>query len=142
MQLVKIFLVCLFMLSRCAASAQEIDWNKTTHWTLYDLKEKKPFGIPIDSLRQLAAMPLPDDTMHFFLQFATAWPKEKSSIWMGEFLASYNAKECTRKIIISTYGGFFYDERDKRYYQLSEPVRKKWMDWLDEKMNAMNIGNN
>lgn len=113
---------------------QAVDWGKTGHWKLYDVKGQKPFAVKVDSLAAYSSAQLNDDSVHWYLQFAKQWPKEKTSVWMGAFVASYELDGVIHKVEISMYGGFFYDETEKRYYQLEELVKQRWMEWLNGKM--------
>lgn len=49
---------------------------------------------------------------------------------MGGYLATYNLGGALRKVDISSYGGYFYDEKTGTYYQM--PIEKidAWLEFL------------
>lgn len=112
---------------------QVIDWKATSNWKLYNIHNKAGFSYPVDSLTFFKNIKLDDAAMNRFLISSSIWPKEKTSLWMGLFVASFEtpAKE-TRKLIISSYGGFFYDPASKRYYELPEPERTAWYEFIND----------
>ncbi len=112
---------------------QEIDWKATSNWKLYNIHNKAGFRYPVDSLTFFKSVRLDDSAMNRFLITSAIWPKEKTSLWMGLFVASFEtpAKE-TRKLIISSYGGFFFDPASRRYYELKEADRKAWYEFIND----------
>ncbi|HTQ65780.1 MAG TPA: hypothetical protein VMI12_13345 [Puia sp.] len=67
------------------------------------------------------------------LKNCSIWPKEKTSVWMGLYVATYSdEKKNIRKIDISVYGGFFWDENSKSYYEVEDLLKSNWADfWHD-----------
>ena len=121
-------------------TAQEIEWKSTTHWKLYNIFDDAAFRYPVDSLSFFKSIPLDDSTMKRFLKPASIWPKDKTSLWMGLFTASFEtADNKTRKLIISSYGGFFYDSAEKRYYELPMEIRKEWYQFINDQLDMMNL---
>ena len=112
---------------------QEIDWKTTSNWKLYNIHNKAGFRYPVDSLTFFKSVTLDDSAMNRFLIPSTIWPKEKTSLWMGLFVVSFEtpSKE-TRKLIISSYGGFFYDPASKRYYELPAVQHAAWYQFLND----------
>ncbi len=112
---------------------QDIDWKTTSNWKLYNIHNKAGFRYPVDSLTFFKSVRLDDSAMNRFLITSTIWPKEKTSLWMGLFVASFetSAKEI-RKLIISSYGGFFYDPTSRRYYELPEADRISWYQFIND----------
>ncbi len=107
-------------------------FGKTKSWKLYKLEGNKAFKCPADSLMFMENVLPNADTINIFLQNATAWPKDKYSLWMGSWLASFeDEKGYLHKVDISMYGGFFYDERLKLYYQVSEHEKDKWLRFIN-----------
>lgn len=49
---------------------------------------------------------------------------------MGAYVTSCIVDHKMRKIDISSYGGFFYDETDKKYYGIQQQMQKEWLDYL------------
>ncbi|HMH34083.1 MAG TPA: hypothetical protein VK543_13690 [Puia sp.] len=132
-------IIFLFILANsCTAFPQSIHWSKTSHWKLYDLKDQKGFSVSLDSLTHFKSIGLDDDSVRGFLEHATAWPKEKTAVWMGYFTVTCeNGAGIPKKIELSMYGGFFYDETAKQYYQLPEEIRQDWLDFLNRKYDQL-----
>ncbi|MEO6547896.1 MAG: hypothetical protein ABIN94_07840 [Ferruginibacter sp.] len=131
----KILCILLFgvLTSPILCCGQEIDWKTTSNWKLYNIHNKAGFKYPVDSLTFFKSVRLDDASMASFLVPSSIWPKEKTSLWMGLFVASFETpgKEI-RKIIISSYGGFFYDPAGKRYYELKEGDRNGWYQFIND----------
>jgi hypothetical protein len=126
-------LIVVFMLFGDYSFSQEIAWQNTLHWKLYDIHGKKGFDYSPDTLQYFKNIPLADTEMHKFLTKAAIWPPEKYGLWMGLFVASYETLDNRpRKIIISSYGGFFYDSLTMRYYELPEEIRSDWQRFIIE----------
>jgi len=83
---------------------------------------------------------MPDSIMKSFLSSASIWPKEKTSLWMGLFVASFETSgNETKKIIISSYGGFIFDPAEKRYYELPKEVRDDWYHFINDNAAMINF---
>jgi len=117
--------------------AQVIDWQKTTDWELYKIHRSGSLQYPVDSLKHFNSFPLNEDSMHYFLKKMVAWPKEKTTVWMGAFIASYKTSNEMRKVDISTYGGFIFDEYSRQYFELPERYRASWLDFLNTALDQM-----
>lgn len=116
-----------------AAVAQEINWKNTKNWKLYDIHSQVGARYSLDTLRHFRNMELNSDTMQTFLSSVAAWPVDKSSMWMGLFVATCETEDKKpRKIIISTYGGFFYDQTTRRYYQVDPDRTTEWLEFLND----------
>jgi hypothetical protein len=123
----------LISLSLGRFSAQDIDWSQTTHWRIYNIHNKKDFGFSIDTLSHFNSVELSDDSMHSFLQRVTQLKDVQMPIWMGHFVATCMLKDgSARKVELSTYGGFFYDDKTKNYYEVPEEVRSQWHSYLSD----------
>src|ERR1700712_2787637 len=120
----RLVLIICFCFYLSAVTAQSIDWNKTSHWKMYKLKADKPLGYSVDTLINFHFAAINDDSIHYFLRTAAIWPLEKTSLWMGAYYASYEQEGKVYKADISQYGGFFYDEATKRYYQVTMKMKK------------------
>ena len=121
----------------------QIDWGKTTSWKLYDLNGRKGFSIQVDSLSNFRSTKLNDDSVHNFLRSISQWPKEKTAVWMGYFVATCKTPDNNiHKIDISMYGGFFFDETTHLYYELPEQVRDEWMKYINVKYETIENDSN
>jgi hypothetical protein len=113
--------------------SQEINWKETKNWRLYDIQDKRAFNYPIDSLSNFKSTPLNSDNMLPFLSNVSLIPIERTPLWMGFYVTTCQTKEDKiKKIEISIYGGFFYDEEEKKYYQLPLDIRKNWLNYLSD----------
>lgn len=126
---------CLFLLlcatvQHSVTVAQTPSWNQTTKWTLYNTNSTKFYKISADSLSNYPNRLLNTDSMQLFLLHVTALQSDKPPIWMGAFVTSCMVDGKLRKIDISRYGGFFFDETDRKFYEVSESVQKDWLNYL------------
>jgi hypothetical protein len=51
-------------------------------------------------------------------------------MWMGAWVTSCLIDEKKHKIDISSYGGFFFDETDKKYYTVTAGDQRDWLNYL------------
>lgn len=134
----KLFLSICLLCGIMSGIAQTIPWDSVSNWKLYNVHDFDAFNYSIESLDTLQAIPLDVDTMRSFLTDAVAWPHDKTSVWMGLYLASCQMPNGQkRKIEISVYGGFFYDELEHAYYQVKEGIRSDWLAYLSKKSLIM-----
>lgn len=124
--------------SKCFS--QNINWAEAKDWRLYDIRNFSAFDYSLDTLRNFKSISLDQDTMNIFLSDVAEWPKSETSLWMGLYVATCELPENeTRKIEISVYGGFFYDELTKTYYQLPLGVRNDWLDYISDNSRRLSI---
>lgn len=96
----------------------------------------------MDTLINFQSIDLSNQTMHAFMSNVTEWPKEKYSVWMGLYIATCEMEDKKfRKIIISNYGGFFYDQLTKRYYELPTELKTQWLEFLIDSMKKISANN-
>jgi hypothetical protein len=140
-------LVCLILATASLLSAGKINttpvhrlpyysinWADTKDWRLYYVQSKGAFAYPIDTLKAFKSVDLNQDSMKMFLQAVTEIPTERIPVWMGYYVATCKLPNGTSiKIEISQYGRFFYEEKEKRYYQLNEEVQDNWLSYLTSK---------
>jgi len=128
----KIILISGLLMSVLTTSCQ-VNWNKTSNWTLYRYQGHGLFSISIDSLHSFQNIPLSQDSIQFFLsQVAIKHPRANTQ-WMGGYIVTCQIEGSLRKVVISNYGGFFYDQLTKSYYQIPT---EKIDDWLSFIQNA------
>ena len=133
MKLSYCFIVAMHLLVGQLCLAQEINWSSSKNWKLYNIHNKAGFNYPVDTLVHIKSINLNNDTMHAMLRNAVIWPKEKTSVWMGLYIATYEGEDNKiKKVIISSYGGFFYLQSSKRYYQIPAEQTAKWFEWLND----------
>lgn len=85
---------------------------------------------------------LSNQMMNTFMNDVSEWPIEKYSLWMGLYIATCEMEDKKiRKIIISNYGGFFYDQLTKRYYELPSELKDQWLSFLNDSMKKISASN-
>jgi len=104
------------------------DWKAMSDWKLYqENKFNVVFRIPLDSLASLTSGALSSDSMKMFLTGAEKIEGVNPQ-WMGCYLATCKDPQGhIYKVVISHYGGFFYDPSQKTYYQVSAAVSRDWL---------------
>ncbi|MDO6431538.1 hypothetical protein Q4E93_13115 [Flavitalea sp. BT771] len=111
-----------------------INWADTKEWRLYYTQSKRAFAYQIDTLKMFKSVALNQDSMKIFLKAVTEIQTERTPVWMGYYVATCKLPDGTSiKIEISQYGRFFYEEKEKRYYQLTEDVQDSWLSYLTAK---------
>jgi hypothetical protein len=134
----KFFVFIFFILIVQFCFSQQIHWEKTKNWKLYDIHDDNAFRYSIDTLRNFKSLKLDEMAIHDFLKQAVSWPKEKNSLWMGLYVTTCEIQNGeTRKIDVSVYGGFFYDEKEKVYYALPPELKEDWLQYFHE--SAVNL---
>ena len=131
-----VILILSFLIVRFSF-AQFIKFQTPNNWQLYDIHKSGSLRYSVDTLKTFNHIDLPGDSMLYFLKNIKAWPKDQSAAWMGTFIASCEINKELRKIDISVYGGFFYDEHDKQYYEIPKAIRNDWMDYLNRAFDKM-----
>jgi len=108
----------------------QVLWKNAQSWKLYDEGDSS-FSLSVDSLKGLRYYQLNTDSMKCFLDSVTLLPNDVQPASMGAYLTTCTFEGATRKVLISYYAGFFYDENTKRYYQISSLKRADWRNYLD-----------
>jgi hypothetical protein len=114
-----------------------INWQQTSHWRLYKIKGSQQFSISADSLSLFKNYQLRSDSMVYFLHAADPKPADARPTWMGGAVATclYDGK--IRKILISSYGGFFYDQTSDTFFQLPGQMKDEWMGYINGCLSAL-----
>jgi len=100
---------------------------------MYNIHDRAGFQYSVDTLQNFKSVEMGDEKVLTFLKNAIYLPNEKSGVWMGLYVATCELEDKkTRKILLSNYGGFFYDELTKQYYELPVSKRNDWMEFLNE----------
>ena len=119
-------------------SCQQVDWALSKHWKIYSIHSGNALGFSTDTLSRFKFVNLDDNEMRNFLSHVNLWPKDKYAVWMGLYVATYNIGDSSiRKIDISTYGGFFYDEGTKSYYELPVSIKDEWLTFLHDRVASI-----
>jgi len=113
-----------------------INWKQTSHWRLYKINGVQ-FSISADSLSLFKNYQLQSDSIVTFLHGVEAIPADARPVWMGGFVATclYDGK--IRKILISSYGGFFYDQTSGTFFQLPAQMKDDWLQYINSCLSAL-----
>ena len=111
-----------------------IIWDQTKEWKLYYTQSKEAFALPLDSLRGIKSIDFEQDSISLFLRGVTEIPTERAPVWMGYFVCSCKLPDGKLlKIEVSQYGRFFFEEGERRYFQLNRSVQDSWQNYLNAK---------
>ena len=105
---------------------QPLSIEKSIHWKIYDISGSNLFSYTVDTVKKFPNSPINEDSIHFYLSKLSIWPSDAPPLWMGVHIATYELNGSERKVDISLYGGFFYDEETKLHYQISEDKIDMW----------------
>jgi hypothetical protein len=129
----KISYLFLILFTTGTCFSQGIEWQNTVSWKLYDIHDNKAFRYSADTFQSFKSIALDKDKMQAFLHNVTVIPKEEQPVWMGFYIATCNLKDGSKEVIyISVYGGFFYDDKTKSYYQLPSNIKDDWFNYLTD----------
>lgn len=132
-----LFLLGIFLLTTKISVAQSFAWSKATNYALYDTKGAKFFALSVDTLERLPHSTLDFDSVQVFLEGAVAISPQKTPVWMGAYVVSYTYEQKIYKVDVSTYGGFFYDENAKTFFQIADEKQQSWHEFLSSNMNRL-----
>jgi hypothetical protein len=132
----KMFVLIAFILFIQQAHAQVL-WDKTSDWKLYNINESEIFSVSTDSLGRLPSYTLFSDSVMAFINSCKQIPLKDQPVWMGGYLASCIYNGHLRKVAISAYGGFFYDENSNLFYKLTEAKKDDWSSYLNHCYRAL-----
>jgi hypothetical protein len=122
--------LALLLLNTTLGNAQ-INWKETSDWKIYNPGRLNIFTLPIDSLAFLRSRSLQGDSVRQLLDSVKSLPRAIRPAWMGGFLITYVFHGEVRKLEISSYGGFFYDQGSKTYFQLPAEKKDRWFTYLN-----------
>jgi hypothetical protein len=123
-------ILALLVLTTTLTEAQ-VNWKETSDWKIYNPGRLNIFTIPLDSLAYLRSRALAGDSVRQFLDSIKALPGTVRPAWMGGSLVSCLFHGEVRKIEVSSYGGFFYDQGSKTYFQLPAEKKDEWFTYLN-----------
>jgi hypothetical protein len=126
----KLFLVILTSITFHIARGQVI-WKETKDWKIYNINSRSMTKIGIDSLTKLKYYQLNLDTVQAFLSSASEIPKDSTPLaWMGGVLATCSYHGKLRKVQISSYGGWFFDQETKSYFEVPKDQATEWYSYV------------
>jgi len=121
---------------------QQVDWGKTSEWRMYKVvrtAQISPYRLSLDSLMAFPSMKLNDDSMHLFLNDIVSLGHQEGVTWQGVFPCSVKfSNGDVHEILISVYGGFFYDVATKVFFQISDVWKAFWLEYLIDKRTLLN----
>jgi hypothetical protein len=132
----KSILIALTLLA-LTHSQEPIIWQKTSNWKLYKINDSVMFSISADSLNLFKNYQLQSDSIINFLDGVVTLPKVQGAAWMGGVVASCVYAGKVRKILISDYGGFFYDQESGNFFQLPAQVKDDWMRYINSCLSTL-----
>ena len=123
-------LLILSLLISVLTSSCQVHWDKTTDWKLYRYQGNDLFSISLDSLHSFQNIPLAQDSMNNYLSGVAIKHPKAATHWMGGYIATCQSDVGLRKVVLSNYGGFFYDQKAGAYYQLPTEKIDDWLSFL------------
>jgi hypothetical protein len=126
------FVICACLIVSSIISSCQVQWAKSSDWTLYAFEGNDPFKASRDSLNNLDTLILSQDSMDIYLVSAEISHPKAALIWMGGYIATCKLNGEIRKVEISNYGGFFYDEESKAYYHVASDKIESWNSYLQQ----------
>jgi hypothetical protein len=114
-----------------------INWQQASHWRLYKIKDSVQFSISADSLSLFKDYQLRTDSMVNFLHGIEPLPAEECPVWMGGAVATCLYEGKIRKILISSYGGFFSDQASGTFFQLAGQMKDDWLDYINSCLSLL-----
>jgi hypothetical protein len=132
----KILLISSLLISVLTSSCQ-VHWDNTTDWKLYRYQGNELFSISLDSLHSFQNITLAKDSMNNYLSGVTIKHPKAATRWMGGYIATCQSGGASRKVVISNYGGFFYDQKAGAYYQLPTEKIDDWLSFLQTSYMTM-----
>lgn len=128
----------LFAILLFSNSQDQIRWENAKNWRLYKMPSYTGLRISLDSLPSYKNISLDVERMRMFLNHVQRI-KNINPVWTGLYVASCDLDNKKRKLLFSRYGGFFFDENSKSYYQIDENLRQEWINFLNESSKSIEV---
>lgn len=123
-------IMIILLLSCSLLGSCQVRWDRASDWKLYEYQGHRIFKLPIDSLKLYRSMSMDQDLMAYYVHSATLLNTKASLVWMGGYIATCNMNGNLRKVELSRYGGYFYDEKTGEYYQLPSEKIDPWLSFI------------
>jgi hypothetical protein len=111
-------------------SCGQVQWTQSSDWTIYQTQAHDIFKVPPDSLSSLDTLRLNKDTVESYFSSLELMHPKAPVAWMGGYIATCKIDGIRRKIELSNYGGFLYDEKTSAFYRVSKDKIDAWNDYL------------
>jgi hypothetical protein len=118
-----------YLLLSPPAKAQN-KWLETKDWRVYKIRGHRIFAYSPDTLKNFKSYRLQEDSMKFFLKNVHELSTQSPIAWMGGYVVSYVVNNELRKAEVSAYGGFFYDDKTGKTFELPEDLRDDWLSFF------------
>jgi hypothetical protein len=119
---------------------QSINWSQAKNWKLYDIHDPNAFRYSLDTLQYFKSFYLDSTKMNDFLRDAVLSPIDKSFMWMGLYVCTCQVGDGSiRKVDISVYAGFFFEEQNKFYYEVSSNSREGWLHYFHDCLAKLSL---
>lgn len=126
----KLFLVILTSITFHIARSQVV-WKATKDWKIYNVSSRSMIKIGPDSLVKLKSYQLNPDSVQSFIGAVNKIPKDSTPLaWMGGVLATCTYQGKIRKVQISSYGGWFFDQETKSYFEIPKDQAAEWYSYI------------
>jgi len=136
LKIMKATITCLIILYSQKLSAQ-VKWEKTENWRLYAIHGHGLFDYTIDTLKYFKYYELSRDSIKAFLKDSRIISGDSTPLWMGAYVVSCELDNTKIKLEVSQYGGFFYCEASRIYYELPRDKIKAWLQYFSECYNDL-----
>jgi hypothetical protein len=123
-----ILITCLFLSTLMAAC--QVHWSQTADWKMYSYQGYLVLRLPVDSLNQYKTLQLNQDSITRYVTSAKPLDSKTPLVWMGGYIATCTLNGTVRKVDLSSYGGYFYDEKTNSYYQMPTEQIDAWLSFL------------
>jgi hypothetical protein len=101
--------------------AQQIHWQQTKNWRLYDAHSLRGFNNSDEKILAAKNIELNLDSIKEYFTSVKLYTPENNPVWMGNYIVSFQTiDQQTNIIYVSKYGGFIYHSNDHIYYQLED----------------------
>ena len=112
-------------------SRSQVIWKETKDWKIYNINSRSMIKIGLDSLSKLKSYPLNPDSVQSFIGSANKIPKDSTPLaWMGGALATCTYQGKIRKVQISSYGGWLFDQETKSYFEVPKDQAAEWYSYV------------
>jgi hypothetical protein len=125
----KLISISIWLSLQLTSFGQQGKWHSATGWKVYEVPEAKIWQISLDSLPTFKHKALNTDSIQEFLSQTTLISIQYPPAWMGAYVATCWLGQKLTKVIISTYGGFFYDQLADKYYQVPMTIQRDWLNY-------------
>ena len=127
------YIFIIFLINYSCSFGQTSSFERSQKWKLYDVAGSNLFKYSTDTLKRFSFYNLNDDSVRDFLKGIREIPADDAPVWMGApHIATYEIDGLINKVDISLYGGFFFDEKSKKYFQLPNNNIDSWHSYIRE----------